>query len=280
MLSTKKTCDFLILGAGWTSTFLIPLLQDEKIDYAATTTTGRNGTIKFVFKPDATDATDFKVLPEAKTVLITFPLKGTGQSKKAVDFYHETHASKPHFIQLGSTGIWQIERDETWVTRRSRYDTKDARAIAEDELMGLGGCVMDLAGLWGNGRSPQRFVRRAAATKEQLKGRGPLHLIHGRDVARAVYAVSKSWPGSSRWMLTDQFVYDWWALVAGWGSGGAEDSEHDATGESLRWVRELMVEEGVRALPRSPEILRRAYDTREFWQTFKLSPVRARLDAF
>ena len=42
--------DILILGAGWTSTFLIPLLKKDGITYAATTTTGRDGTYKFKFE--------------------------------------------------------------------------------------------------------------------------------------------------------------------------------------------------------------------------------------
>jgi hypothetical protein len=277
MTQLKLRCEVLILGAGWTSTFFIPLLQDEEVEYIATSTTGRSGTVKFIFDPDATESKAFEILPEATTVLITFPLKGVGQSSKLVDFYHETHTSKPHFVQLGSTGIWQAEGQAGWMDRHSPYDTKNERAIAEDELMLRGGSVLNLSGLWGGERSVRRLVRRAASTKARLEGKGSLHLIHGRDVARAIYAVHKDWPGASRWMLTDQFVHDWWALLAQWGSEGVDDSGADATGDPLRWVRELMEEHGVKALPRSVETLGRAYDSREFWNRFKLSPVRAML---
>ena len=34
----------------------------------------------------------------------------------------------------------------------------------------------------------------------------------------------------------------------------------------------------MRALPRSPEMLGRALDSREFWSTFGLSPALARLE--
>lgn len=277
MTQIKVGCEFLILGAGWTSTFLIPLLRDEKVDYAATSTTGRPGTIKFIFEPDAVDSAAFKVLPEAATILITFPLRGAGQSNKMADFYHETHVSKPSYILLGSTEIWQALGQTGWMDRHSPYDTRNERAIAEDEMMQRGGCILNLSGLWGGERSAQRFIRRAVSTKSLLKSRTSLHLVHGRDVARAIYAVYRDWPGPSRWMLTDQFVYDWWALLAEWGSGGADESGEDAMGEPLRWVRELMEEEGVRALPRSVETLGRAYDSRGFWNRFNLSPVRARL---
>ena len=65
--------DLLILGAGWTSTFLIPLLTHKKIKYAATTRNGRDNTIRFQFDPELSDPAPFNVLPEAETVLITFP---------------------------------------------------------------------------------------------------------------------------------------------------------------------------------------------------------------
>lgn len=277
MTQLKFSYEILILGAGWTSTFLIPLLQNENIEYSATSTTGRPGTIKFIFHPNDTEPTAFKVLPEAKTVLITFPLKGLGQSQKLVDFYQETHKSRPHYIQLGSTGIWSAEGRVGWLDRHSPYDTKNERAIAEDELMQRGGCVLNLSGLWGGERSPRRFMRRAVPTKSVLKAKKSVHFIHGRDVARAIYAVHKDWPGPSRWMLTDQFVYDWWALLAGWGSEGPDESGEDARGEALKWVRELMEEEGVRGLPRSVETMGRGLDSREFWNRFELSPARARL---
>ena len=277
MVQVSSHPEILVLGAGWTSTFLIPLLQGEGVKYAATSTTGRCGTIKFIFEPDALESSAFKVLPDATTILITFPLRGIGQSKKLVDFYSETHTSRPHYILLGSIGIWQVGGQAGWLDRHSPYDTKNERAIAEDEMMQSGGCIMNLAGLWGGARSAQRFVRRAASTKSKLKCKGSLHLIHGRDVARAIYAVHKEWPGPSRWILTDQFVHDWWALLAEWGSAGAAETEEDATGESLSWVRELMEEEGVRGLPRPLETLGSAYDSRDFWNRFDLSPVVARL---
>ena len=276
-MQAKTKTSFLILGAGWTSTFLIPLLEQKKVDYAATTTTGRDHTIQFKFEADSKDSSSFKVLPEAKTVLIAFPLRGIGQSKKLLQFYHDTHTAKPHYILLGSTGIWPSVGQAGWITRNTSHDPENQRAVAEDEIITLGGCVLNLSGLWGNGRSPKRFLRRAVTSKAQLKSKRSLHMIHGQDVARAIHAVFKAWPGPSRWLLTDQLVYDWYELFAAWGSEGADESHPDAGGEALTWVRELMKEEGIRALPRSMEALGRTCDSTEFWQRFNLSPVRARL---
>lgn len=63
----------------------------------------------------------------------------------------------------------------------------------------------------------------------------------------------------------------------GWGDKGADGRDKDAEGPHIEWVRELMLEEGVRALPRSMEQLGRAYDSREFWEKMGMSPVRARI---
>lgn len=191
--------DILILGAGWTSTFLIPLLKKSDTSYAATTTTGRDGTYKFKFEYDDSievspedNPEQYAALPTAKTILITFPLKGKNQSTHLVTSYiknHKSEKSSYQFIQLGSSGIFTIDNQSLWVTRHSDYNTSNPRAIAEDELLGLGGSVLNLSGLWGGARQPKNWIDRVAATKDQLKDKTSLHLVHGEDVARAIIAV-------------------------------------------------------------------------------------------
>ncbi|KAH8652670.1 hypothetical protein BGZ60DRAFT_420006 [Tricladium varicosporioides] len=275
--------DILILGAGWTSTFLIPLLEKEKFTYAATTTTGRGGTLKFKFDPDNNNLKQYTLLPTAKTVLVTFPLKGKNQSTQLIQSYSESHQtlqSTHQFIQLGSTGIWTIPDQETWVTRHSEYNKTDTRAIAEDEFLSLGGCVLNLSGLWGGERQAKHWLDRVAATKEQLKNKKSLHMVHGLDVARGILAVHRNFKDAAkqRWMLTDCFVYDWWALVLGFaGEQDSDNSNHEREKTQIKWVGELMAEEDLRALPRDMEKLGRCYDSREFWNTFGLMPVRARV---
>lgn len=145
---------------------------------------------------------------------------------------------------------------------------------------------------------------------------GSLHLIHGDDVARAVLAVHHAFDKAAgqRWLLTDGRIYDWWDLASAWGTTGstpgpsrkarqareagatvhvkppppAEDislkedaqkeADEDERGPHARWVRELLHESGVRALPRTPDLLDRALDSREFWYTFALSPLHARIE--
>lgn len=335
--------DLLILGAGWTATFLIPLLRQKShsLTFAATTTNGRPvcgvDTIPFRFDPSLKDPTSIANLPRARYILITFPLTGEGQSKWLTETYEATHPrhhpnqKKYRFIQLGSTGVWQTDgrrkrhgskspeekqkaREEQakaeaeaaaiaaakeakgekkkfeYTDRHSPYLTSDPRAVAEDELRAsevVDGMVLSLSGLWGGTRDPKNWVGRVAFSKEAMRHKTSLHMIHGLDIARAVVKIletceeekegEKKWEEhgkGQRWMLTDGFVYDWWSLLLGWATEGQEGGEPS---EQAKWVMELMEEEGVQALPRSMELMGRAYDSREFWRTWGLVPVKARI---
>ena len=267
-MNAPKEVDFLILGAGWTSNFLIPALEAESISFAATTTTGHDSTIPFKFDPDSATEKQFEVLPTAKTILITFPLKCEGQSKLLTKLYHESHpSSKPHWIQLGSTGVYT---NKGWSNHTSPHDKSSPRAIAEDELLGLGhSTVLNLAGLYDDEiRRPQNWVSRVAPTKADVKGKQSLHLIHGKDVARGVVACHKHFDAvkGQRWILTDLFSYDWWALLMAWGGTLAD-------GNDVREVvMEIMEEEGVKALTRETGKIGRALDARDFWKAVGTVP--------
>ena len=280
--------DLLILGAGWTSTFLIPLLKEEGITHAATTRDGRNDTIPFTFDPESEDHAPYVTLPRAATVLITFPLWGEGQSKLLTRLYSAAHDGlKPRYIQLGVTSIWSVVPG--WQTEDSPYDTASPRAVAEDELLSVadgGATVLDLSGLWGGARQPRHWIDRVARTKADLRARGPLHMIHGADVARAVVAAHRRFDAvrGRRWIICDLHVYDWWELVRDWAAEGVRRGEEGKEGEDvarhrelLDWVGELMLEDKVRALPREASALQRTLDGRAFWKTVGIWPTQARV---
>lgn len=281
--------DVLILGAGWTSTFLIPLLSHNHTSYAATTTTGHDDTIPFKFDPDTSssdpsDTAQYRALPYARTILITFPLRGAEQPRTLIDRYTATHldigktsaaSQTPNWILLGSTGIWT---SQGVTNRHSAYDTSNARAQAEDALLALKphhATVLNLAGLFGGARMPKTWLPRVAKTVEAAKGKTSLHLIHGEDVARLIVAGldSKVWEKlrGGRWICTDLQVYDWWNLMMAW---GGEIEGKDVKGEVLKWMRE----ENVGALPREKEDLGRWVDARETWEAVGSVPVRGIMD--
>ncbi|KAL8776014.1 MAG: hypothetical protein Q9194_003441 [Teloschistes cf. exilis] len=285
--SPSKHVDLLILGAGWTSTFLFPLLKSHNLTFAATTRTGHDipshldSTIPFTFDPDIEDLEPYRRLPLASHILVTFPLKGQGQSTRLVESYDRVHAQDKitsNWIQLGSTGIW---KGSSWQDRHSPIDLSNPRAIAEEELLALLGkraCVLNLAGLWGGERQPRNWVSRVAKTKEEVRAKGAVHLVHGEDVASGVVGcVDGGWEGVSgeRWIVDDLRGWEWWDLILGW--CGGDDKIGEEKLEYGKWVLELMEEEGVKALPRDREKLGRLLDGREFWVKLGIVPVKSLL---
>jgi len=280
-----ESVDLLILGAGWTSQFLVPMLEEHGLAYAKTTRQGGLGCIKFTFDPESSDPEPFSRLPVARTILVTFPITVQGGPTRLINSYCATHPRcEPLFIQLGSSGIWKdgesASSNQIWIDRKSPFDASNPRARCEEELLGLDGgaiacTVFNLAGLWGGERRFPNWVSRVAPTKDALKAKKSVHAIHGLDVSQAILAAHREpkLASGQRWLLTDGRVYDWWDLASAWGPVGENNTRVHA-----EWVRELMQETGTRALPRSPELLGRGLDGRDFWQTFGISPLQARLE--
>lgn len=109
--SPPAPVSLLVLGAGWTFGFLEPLLREAHpgLAFAATTRDGRDGSIKWAFDPEAEGEGQFAALPRAETVVVTFPIRGVGGSRTLVEGYEKAHG-EVKWIQLGSTGIWDVSR--------------------------------------------------------------------------------------------------------------------------------------------------------------------------
>jgi len=288
--------DVLILGAGWTASFLIPLLTNCSISYAATTRDGRlvSGASTIQFTISLTS--DWSILPKARTALLTFPTTEVGAVTTYVQAYEKVHGTGwTRWIQLGSTGVYDAVADamtasgETsrWITRHSQIPRPaPARVESEFELLSLNNnpepsstAVLSLSGLWGGTRSMRNYVSKVAATKEALAARGSLHMVHGIDVARAILAFHADFTPGERWIISDGRVYDWWDLASAWGSGGEDGRLLPITGPQPQWVVELMVETDAHALPRASDSLPGKHlVSLDFWSRFGLSPWRARLD--
>src|SRR5690349_7823703 len=104
----------LILGAGWTSKILIPLTEREGIRHTATTRNGRAGTIAFDFDREVEEEEEeeeekeekeetvmlklepYMRLPRVSTVLVAFPLKGSGSARRLTEMYHRAHQVRHH----------------------------------------------------------------------------------------------------------------------------------------------------------------------------------------
>jgi nucleoside-diphosphate-sugar epimerase len=142
------------------------------------------------------------------------------------------------------------------------------------EKYGERGTVLNLAGLHGvppgdgtlphsSSRVVPNFLKRVAPSKDALRDKGSLHLVHGTDAALAIVRVhQRGKDAAGRWIVSDGLVRDWWAI--GLELGGEEVK---------RWVLDIMKEEGVRVLPRTS--LGRVVDGSEFWIVFEGGPGHA-----
>lgn len=107
--SPPSPVSVLILGAGWTFGFLESLLAESHPDvtYASTTRDGRGKSIKWAFDPEAEGQEQFEGLPRAETVVVVFPIRAVGASRRLVEGYEKVHG-RVKWVQLGSTGIWDV----------------------------------------------------------------------------------------------------------------------------------------------------------------------------
>jgi hypothetical protein len=153
MASHPKT-NLLILGAGWTSTFLIPLCREQGISYTATSREGRDGTVPFLFDPESENSDAYKPLPVAENVLITFPIKTKGASERLVRLYKATHGGDSvdvRFIQLGTTSIWGVSADLSTHTILEYCSDSTFREVWGTSLCGTTGTqhlTQITSGLW------------------------------------------------------------------------------------------------------------------------------------
>ena len=265
---TATETQLLIIGQGFIGAYVHDLLTSKQIPTVSTSTTGRNGTIKFVFDPLASDASQFEALPNTYTILVTFPIKQAQGVLNFIRLYQQTHpgASQPKIVLLGSTSAWK----EGIVDRHSPCDATYDRLDAENVVLQHGGVVLNLAGLWGGKRQPMNWVERVAKSKEMLAAKTSLHLIHGYDVARVVLALLTEFTPGERWVLTDLHVYDWLELCLSWGVY-LDTSGDIVASDQAKWVNEIITEKNIASLPRPQSQLGRIVSSTETWSRFKLT---------
>ena len=145
--------DVLILGAGWTSTFLEPLLGSHNISFSSTTRNGRNNSIQWSLLPSSGDDVDVSLLPSAKYVIITFPSPSADALRAFLKKYEAEKNYDVKWVLLSSTRPFT----STYNNRHSPQDPtmNPERQASEKALLAHSnnrGCVLHLAGLWGGER--------------------------------------------------------------------------------------------------------------------------------
>ena len=117
-------------------------------------------------------------------------------------------------------------------------------------------------------RQPRNWVPRFP-TREAIRNKlltRQLHLIHGKDVARAIVAVHQQFTPGERWIVTDNGCYDWIKLFLVWGNEEQISMARDLAANDDVCRKELgngSLEDIVARGGVKPRL-----DSTEFWQTF------------
>lgn len=309
--ATTHGVDVLLLGSGWTSSFLLPELHKRRVSLAYTNRSGvkpdsyavPQHPIKWTC-PDGSESRlqwrkALKLLPDARLVVVVFALKDSTAAKELVLNYEALVAERgndvrPRWCILGSTGNWGpgIHTSSSPVTSPS------PRSLSEDAVLAATArraIILNLAGLYGGStRHPINWLSKVAGSQEKLAAKASLHLVHGDDVARAVIAVWQSVANNNngsgthpspaslwgrRWIVTDGRVYDWWQLATQLPTPATTRKQYE------EWVTDLRKEYGITSLPRPvadplvpsqqpPHFLERALSSTEFWDVIDSKPSR------
>lgn len=221
MSRPSEGVQLLLLGSGWTGNFLLPLLDAQGISYAYTSRTGtrhRHAAQDPITFSTATDEgegasssiTGLNALPSADNIVVVFPLRSPESVTRLVEAYESAHpGGSARWIALGSSGAW----GKGVHTSASPPSTPmSPRAESEAALLALDSssssssssnrrtAVLNLTGLYDDEiRLPANFAKRVGDSKDKLAGKTSLHLIHGRDLARAVVALAQSSSTAAVW---------------------------------------------------------------------------------
>ncbi|OMH82117.1 hypothetical protein AX774_g4414 [Zancudomyces culisetae] len=113
----------LILGRGFVGSYVVNECIKKQITHLATTSNGREGTLKFLLPGEDDSIEQFedaiRPLPNADSILITFPIKGKKVLDRLINSYEKTHEAftrdiKVNWILLGTTSVFtKIPSDRT-----------------------------------------------------------------------------------------------------------------------------------------------------------------------
>lgn len=235
----------LILGSGWTGNFLLPLLDAQGISYAYTSRSGTRhrhaaqGPITFSTAADENEGagsiTGLDALPSADNIVVVFPLRSPESATRLVEAYESAHpGGSARWIALGSSGAWgkgvhtSASPPSTPMSPRAESEAAllalDSSSSSSPSSSNRRTVVLNLTGLYDDEiRLPANFAKRVGDSKDKLAGKTSLHLIHGRDLARAVVALAQSSSTAPVWGKR-------W-IVSGESRGGPNMEREERMGE-------------------------------------------------
>jgi nucleoside-diphosphate-sugar epimerase len=189
----------VVVGLGWLGTALAAELAEEGHDVHGTRTSldGREAAARrgvtlhrLVARPELEG--DHAVLRGADRVVVCLPPSGLGDAYgAAVAALAGAARDAGQLVHCSSTGVHPDRPGHPWTREEDVAEEpgpRAARLLAAERAARQAGppaTVLRLAGLWGHGRHPVRFL----AGRERPGGDAPVNLVHRDDVIAAIRAV-------------------------------------------------------------------------------------------
>lgn len=170
----------LILGAGWVG----DALRARCPHAAFTRRSARPGATEFDLAREET----WTSLPADDEVVWTFP---AAPPERAIALFESRFASSK-VVVLGSTSAYLSSGPDELVDESAPLDLAQPRVAGEEALRARGAAVLHLAGLWGPGRDPVKWLLEGRVRN----GLRFVNLVHLDDVLASIAAaLAKFEPG-------------------------------------------------------------------------------------
>jgi nucleoside-diphosphate-sugar epimerase len=194
----------VVVGLGWLGTALAADLAERGHDVHGTRTSlqgrgelARRGVTlhRLAARPELEG--DDEVLRGADRVVFCLPPSDLGDAYgAALARLAQAARDAGQLVHCSSTGVHPDLPGHPWTREEDVADEpapRAARLLAAERAVhdaGPPATVLRLAGLWGHGRHPVRFL----AGRERPGGDAPVNLVHRDDVIAAVHAVALGEP--------------------------------------------------------------------------------------
>lgn len=200
-MSTERK--LVILGGGYVGRILAARHPGAVVTHRPATSRGA-GELPFDLAQPAT----WVGLPtEDADVVWTFPARPLDAVQ---DFYRLKLATSRTLIVLGSTSAYQVREPGETVTEDTPLDLTQARVQGEEWLRERGATVLQLAGIFGPDRRPERWL-----TKGLIKnGRKLVNLVHVEDIIATIEACIVTPQPGRRFNVSNGLAPAWSNLVA------------------------------------------------------------------
>ena len=191
----------VVVGCGWLGLPLAAAFARDGHEVHGTTTRAErraelreHGVTPHLLRAGVTGVEgDATVLAGADRVVVAIPPSGTGDGYgAAIGHVATASADAGQLIHASSTGVYPdrpghpITREDDLAQEPSERAARLLAAEAAVDAAAVPATVLRLAGLWGHGRHPVRFL----AGRDRPGGDAPVNLVHRDDVIDAVRAVA------------------------------------------------------------------------------------------